>query len=351
MAARYWVGGTANWDGTAGTKWAATSGGTGGETVPTTADDVYFDAASGSGTVTVATTSFQCRNLDFTGFTGTFAGATSGVVAGSLTFGQGMTRTYTGGVTFTGAGSNTITTNGIALATSLTFNNAAGTWTLADNLVNTTTRTITLTAGTLNLNGKTTTCGLFTSSNSNVRSLLLNGGLLNVHTNFTVTNSTNFTVDTTGTISMNSGSAKTFDGGGKSYPVLNQGGAGVLTIVGANTFANVTNTVQPATISFPASATTTVSAFSVAGSSAGLITINSSTAGTQATLSDASGTNSVLYCSIKDIAATGGATWLAYSDNYNTDSGNNSGWVFSNSPAVVNEFPIALRSFTQPKRF
>jgi hypothetical protein len=26
-ASRYWVGGTANWDGTAGTKWALTSGG------------------------------------------------------------------------------------------------------------------------------------------------------------------------------------------------------------------------------------------------------------------------------------------------------------------------------------
>ena len=30
MADRYWVGGTAAWDGTAGTKWALTSGGAGG---------------------------------------------------------------------------------------------------------------------------------------------------------------------------------------------------------------------------------------------------------------------------------------------------------------------------------
>ena len=29
---RYWVGGTADWDGTAGTKWAYTSGGVGGGT-------------------------------------------------------------------------------------------------------------------------------------------------------------------------------------------------------------------------------------------------------------------------------------------------------------------------------
>ena len=33
MADRYWVGGTASWDGTAGTKWATTSGGAGNLTV------------------------------------------------------------------------------------------------------------------------------------------------------------------------------------------------------------------------------------------------------------------------------------------------------------------------------
>ena len=43
MAAKYWVGGTANWDTTAGTKWALTSGGAGGQTIPTSADDVFID--------------------------------------------------------------------------------------------------------------------------------------------------------------------------------------------------------------------------------------------------------------------------------------------------------------------
>ena len=36
MAARYWVGGTDNWNATVGTKWATTSGGAGGAAVPTT---------------------------------------------------------------------------------------------------------------------------------------------------------------------------------------------------------------------------------------------------------------------------------------------------------------------------
>jgi hypothetical protein len=66
MADRYWVGGTATWDGTAGSKWATTSGGAGGASVPTTNDDVYFDQNSNSGTnaftVTVSSTR-SCRNL------------------------------------------------------------------------------------------------------------------------------------------------------------------------------------------------------------------------------------------------------------------------------------------------
>jgi hypothetical protein len=44
MAARYWVGGSGNWNST--TKWSATSGGASGASVPTTADNVIFDANS-----------------------------------------------------------------------------------------------------------------------------------------------------------------------------------------------------------------------------------------------------------------------------------------------------------------
>jgi len=56
--------------------------------------------------------------------------------------------------------------------------------------------------------------------------------------------------------------------------------------------------------------------------------LNSSSAGSQATLSDSSGTNSVSFVSIKDINATGGATWNAFVTNGNVDDGNNTGWDF-----------------------
>ena len=77
MPNRYWVGGTANWDNTAGTKWSATSGGAGGASVPTTADDVFFDASSGAGTVTVNQLTVSAGSLNCTGFTGTINGAGS----------------------------------------------------------------------------------------------------------------------------------------------------------------------------------------------------------------------------------------------------------------------------------
>jgi len=44
MADRYWVGNSGLWTDTA--HWAATSGGTGGESVPTEDDDVFIDANS-----------------------------------------------------------------------------------------------------------------------------------------------------------------------------------------------------------------------------------------------------------------------------------------------------------------
>ena len=95
MADRYWVGGTASWDGTAGTKWAATSGGAGGESVPTSADDVFFDANS-SGTCTVASGNTGAKSVTCTGFTGGLTLGSSLQVSGNFTLVSGMTYTHAG---------------------------------------------------------------------------------------------------------------------------------------------------------------------------------------------------------------------------------------------------------------
>lgn len=110
MANRYWVGGTASWDGTAGTKWSETSGGPGGASVPTVADDVFIDANSGVVTVTIATGNTGAKSINCTGFTGTVTGSASITVAGSVTLVSAMTYTHTGEMLFIGTG--TLTTSG-----------------------------------------------------------------------------------------------------------------------------------------------------------------------------------------------------------------------------------------------
>jgi len=204
MADRYWVGGSANWDGTAGTKWATTSGGAGGAAVPTTSDDVYFDANSGAVTVTVSAASRVCRNLDFTGFTGTFTGtATITNISGNLTLGAGMTWTHTGAITFQSSSAAVITSNGIVMDNAITVNKASGSWTLADAFdcqQGTTNRVFTLTAGSFDTAGYDFKVGQFGSNNTNVRSITLGasnmyfkGLALNV---WTLTNVTNLTINT-----------------------------------------------------------------------------------------------------------------------------------------------------------
>jgi hypothetical protein len=79
--------------------------------------------------------------------------------------------------------------------------------------------------------------------------------------------------------------------------------------------------------------------------------LQSTVAGTQATISDASGTNSATYLTVQDIAATGGATWNAFAANNNVDGGNNSGWNFGFTPQYAYEYPIEFRSFTERKQF
>jgi hypothetical protein len=123
MPNRYWVGGTATWDNTAGTKWATISGGVGGASAPTAADDVFFDANSGSGIVTTAATA-TCLSANFTNFIGTFNVATNWTISTSLTFGAGMTITGSGTVTKTGL-SGTWTSNGVTYTGSVIFSPAS----------------------------------------------------------------------------------------------------------------------------------------------------------------------------------------------------------------------------------
>jgi hypothetical protein len=89
-----------------------------------------------------------------------------------------------------------------------------------------------------------------------------------------------------------------------------------------------TLTLTNGTLQLQAGTTSTVGSFATSGTNQKYL--ESTTPGTRATISDPSGTVTVTYLTIKDIAATGGATWDANaSTNFNTS--NNSGWNFSSA--------------------
>jgi hypothetical protein len=173
MANRFWVGGTDSWNATAGSKWALTSGGAGGEAVPTSADDVFFDGASGSVTVTVSAGA-NCLSLNFTGFTGTLAGSLNINVFGNFTLSSTMTWSHSGGLLFDSTTTGrTITTAGRSISSVVSFgqNQAGGGWTLQDAF--TTTSSITVTRGTFTTNNYNVTASSLSSSNSNTRTINL----------------------------------------------------------------------------------------------------------------------------------------------------------------------------------
>ena len=80
----------------------------------------------------------------------------------------------------------------------------------------------------------------------------------------------------------------------------------------------------PKTIIFDAGTTQTVTNFTVNGTLGNLVTLESSSAGSQFNLSKSSGAVTAQYLSLKDSNATGGATWTA---NLSTFLSNVTGWL------------------------
>jgi hypothetical protein len=306
------------------------------------ANSISFNFTGGTYALTFLTGgSDTAKSIDFTGYAGTLAAtATTAIIYGNLKLSTGMTLTATASQLNFGAtsGVKQITTNSQTIDQPITFNGVGGTFQLQDALTSGSTRSIVLTNGTLDLNGKTCTVGSAFATGVGTKNLTFNGGTLvcpAAATNaFINNNPTGFTTTAgtgTGTISMTAATAKSFQGNGSTFNcTLNQGGAGDLTITGSNTFSNITNTVQPASILFTAGTTSTFSNFSLSGTSGNLITIGSVTAASH-TLSKSSGTVSSDFLSISRSTATGGAGWYAGANS--TDGGNNSGWIFTAPPA------------------
>jgi hypothetical protein len=365
MANRYWILGTGTWSSTNTVNWSASSGGAGGASVPTAADNVFFDANSNVGTtaftVTMANSPRVCNDFTASGLDGvmTLAGISIGLtVSGSLTFqATNFTRTYTGTTTFNATTTGkTVTTNGVAFGSTVTFDGVGGGWTLGSALTNSAGSTI-VTNGTFDTSSSgnyAVTTAALNSNNSNTRTINLNASTLTLSS---VSNPIVFTTTTgltfnAGTSSINcSGTSVAFAGsnltyynvaftssaqttpsitGANTFNNLSIGGTGALTITGSNTFNDITTTVRPTSVLFTAGTTNTFTNFSLSGTAGNLVTIGSVTAASH-TLSKASGTVSADYLSISRSTATGGASWYAGANS--TNGGNNSGWIFTAPPA------------------
>lgn len=175
---------------------------------PSTSQLIDFNFTSGTYTLTI---SGRYNNLDFTGFSGAFSN--SGVtVYGNFKASTGMSFSASvNAITFAAtSGTKTITSNGRTIDCPVTFDGVGGTWSLQDNTTIGTTRTVTLTNGSLLLNTRTLTCGLFASSNSNVRTLDFGTGKIVVNSTGTLWNTgtvTNLTVSGTPVVDVNNNTA------------------------------------------------------------------------------------------------------------------------------------------------
>lgn len=291
-----------------------------------------------AGTYNLTTTTNGVYNsLDFTGFSGTYPQSSNSItVYGNLTFSSTMTSTtVSGNLTFSGSVDSVLTSNGHTTGCKITINKAStNSVTLADAFTSTLAAGFVLTGGTFDTAGYSLTLNTFVSTGALARTLKLKSSTVVITGSGAAAWSTDstLTMDSatdTSTISMTSASAKTFVGSDEPYYNLNQAGDGALTITGSNSFNNITATTRPSTITLTSGTTQTVANFTLSGTSGNLVTLNSSTAGSPATLSKSSGTVSVSYLSIQDNTATGGATWLASTTYGNVDAGGNSGWNFA----------------------
>jgi hypothetical protein len=337
MADRYWVGGTETWDSTAGTKWAATSGGAGGESLPTIADDVFFDANS-TGTITMSgsNAAHTVKSINCTGFVGTITGSGSGghfTVGGSVTLVAGMTYTNVGTATFTGTG--TLITAGKTFS-AVAVDGSGITLTLGDAL----NATIIVTEGTFDTAGYSVTSSGLYSSNTNTRTITLGASTLTVSGNSPI----NFSTSTNLTLNANtsqinlSGVNPTMQGGSLTfYNVSFTNSGGTKQIVGANTFNDLSLPTGDRS-SVIHNNQTVSGTFACPGASAtSRHLLSSDTIGTTRTITAA--VVSAADCNFRDITIAGAAAPI--SPTRAGDCGGNSGITF---PAPKTVYRVGINA-------
>lgn len=346
---------------TAGTSWV-------GGVAPTAADDAVLQATTTSMTID---TGAVCRSLTDTAFTGTLthtAGVTltigdatagAGNVAlafGSFTYTLGDVATSAISFISTSATVQTVNFNGKTTG-NVTFNAASnGSWQYTAGHTCGATATVTLTKGTLDVNGQTCSWGLFLSAVSNVRTLSLGGA------NITVTGTgTPWNLDQSN-LAFSSGSATlTLTGTSASISPKPTGSTGTgweststISITGAGNHSvfttgstlgifTVTGTANKADTLIFAGSWTFAGAFTVAGNSTiNRIIVKATTIGTSITLTS-NVSNTISNIDFQDVVGAGSASWNFSARTDIGDCGGNTGITF---PVSVTQTATGTASFT-----
>ncbi len=314
-----------------------------GGVAPTAADDALLTVASGNVTINSGAV---CRSLDCNTYTGTL----THTAAVSLTIGDGtagagnIALRLVAGMTYTLGNNNTsiLLFNSTSVTQqTLTFGGkttsqlqfaTAGNWIFSDAWTGAAANTVlTHTAGTVNTNGQTITCGVLSSSNSNVRTLTLGASsvtLSSTGTALSFITSTNLTFNAdTSTITLN-GAGATFNGGGMAFNNIVITGSGTPIITGGGTTAvNLTRTgTAVKTDGLQLNTNFTFSGtFTATGNSAtNRLLVVSNPVGTARTITAA--VVSLTNVDFMDIAGAGAATWTGTSVG---DTGGNTGITFT----------------------
>ena len=285
--------GSGNWGTASPGSWSLTSGGAFDDTAfPLAQDTAVFPAATypASGSTTTIPSNYNIGTIDMS--LRTTNTMTLSTTTGTLTLygnwinGTGTTLTGSAIITFPGRVSQTITTASKTFTQAFTIDSPGGSVTLQAPLTlsQSSLTVLSIRQGTFDaVTHNVTLSGATGGVNSGVataRTIAMGSGTWTVAgsgSSWSMSGA-NLTVTGTGTISMTSASAKTFDGNGiQTYPTLNQGGTGTLTVSGSNRFAAITATTA-GTVSLTSGTTNQVPLINTTGTATVTVNPTSTTA-------------------------------------------------------------------------
>jgi hypothetical protein len=366
MATYFWVGGNGTWDNSSTANWSNVSGGSAGFGPPTSADSVKFDSGSGSGTCTTASTA-AASIISLDNVNVTLSLGDNLTISSSFTLNQGTlaltgnsgnwtltcsllqslnntTRTInfgTGNITLTG---NNTTIWQVNFLTGFSY---TGTPTVNSTYAGSTgTRRIThgygatapqeTTAVSFNISAGSDIVVFAVDGNNFVKNLDFTGfagtftvGFGNyIYGNLITSSNTTYSASSRPVIFGATSGTQQITTAGKTlgFPITFNGVGGTFAFQDALTQGSTRAfTLTNGTLQLKDGVTSTVGSFATSGTNQKYL--QSTLAGTQATISQTSGTLNLQYLTVKDINATGGAKWNAVNNSFT--QGNNTGWYFA----------------------